>query len=152
HSRLRGGIPLAAGRGALPSAPQGRSDLRRAQGDPDQPARHAVVLGVTAAREGQIVKDIDTSLRTYLGFLVGERVPLRSRQAIILCVGLALISFGYAWSRLAAVTAPLRSAKPPAPLPAPQGDMKFRLPLAKRKEVFADVAAGEPHARAEGVK
>jgi hypothetical protein len=85
-------------------------------------------------------------------FIVGERISLRSRQGLAFAAALSIVTLGYATMRIRETLHPLTHAPSVKSLPPDHGDVRFGVPLARRKEVFAEVAAGEPAARAEGTK
>ena len=95
---------------------------------------------------------MDDLLLSAAKWLSGEAVRIRTRRALVILVGVSAIAFGYAGSRISKTMAPLVHAKPPPPLPPDQGDVRFGVPLATRKEIFDEFAKAEPSARAEGVK
>jgi hypothetical protein len=87
-----------------------------------------------------------------LRWIAGDLVLLRTKVLAYIWFAIAVASLSYAYVVTRDMTRPLRTTKPPAPLPPDQGDVRFGVPLALRKQVFADFAAAEPTSRAEGKK
>lgn len=87
-------------------------------------------------------------------WLTGKPIAIRSRRTLVIAVGLATILGVWGYLRLREVARPLTlAARAGVPHFAPDhGDVRFGVPLAKRREVFTEVAGGEPSARAEGTK
>lgn len=83
-------------------------------------------------------------------WLAGERVRIRTRTMLLALFAASAVSLLYAWREWKDATRDLVTAVPPPPLPPDSGDTRFGVPLAKRKQVFTELAAAEPHARAEG--
>ena len=85
-------------------------------------------------------------------WIVGERIPVRSRRAFLAIVLVSAGALGYAAVEIRHAVKPLLSAGPQPTLPRDHDDVRFGVPLAKRTEVWNAVAAGEPQARLEGTK
>src|SRR5581483_9069200 len=85
------------------------------------------------------------ALERFADWWMNARARVRTRTALVahalLVVG-ALV-FGVGW--FARTIRPLTHHVPPA-LPPDQGDIRFGLPLEKRKEIFREIAAAEPAA------
>lgn len=92
----------------------------------------------------------ETSL--VLDWLAGEPVRIRSLRMLTVVGLLAFASLMWALVTVRDATRTLRTGRPPAPLPADQGDVAYGVPLETRKQIFAELAAAEPAARAEGKK
>lgn len=85
-------------------------------------------------------------------WFAGERVRVESRRMLGVVLACSVLTLGLAWREWRSAVRPLVSAKPPAPLPPDEGDKRFGLPVGTRKRIFEELAAAEPHGRAEGQK
>jgi hypothetical protein len=85
-------------------------------------------------------------------WLAGEPIRVRSQRMVLVVVTLAAASLAYAYVRGSEITRHLRKAKQHTVLPADRGDVRFGLPLEKRRQIFTELAAAEPQARVEGVR
>lgn len=85
-----------------------------------------------------------------LRWLSGEPVRVRTRRAVYIGLCASILSLAAAFALARDVTRTLRNAGPPPTLPSDQGDVRFGVPLAVRKDVFRELAAAEPGAREEG--
>lgn len=95
---------------------------------------------------------MDDLLKTAGDWLSGDKVRIRSRRTFLVALAISVLSFAYAVRDLRAFARPLTHAKPPPALPPDQGDARWGMPLATRKQVFAEFAAAEPAHRAEGAR
>lgn len=92
-------------------------------------------------------------LQTAVGkWLSGERVRVQSKRVFLVGIAFSVVTFVYAYRDLRALARPLTHAKPLAPLPADNGDQRWGIPLATRKQIFSELAAAEPNARIEGAR
>lgn len=87
-----------------------------------------------------------------LKWIAGDFVLPRRRILAALWMAIAAAALSYAFVVTRDMTRHLRTAKPPPPLPHDQGDVRFGLPLATRKDIFRELASAEPNSRAEGKK
>ncbi len=85
-------------------------------------------------------------------WLAGEPLAIRSRRLLMVVLAASVGSLAYAWRVGAEAAHPLTHAKPLPALPPDHGDVRFGVPLAKRKDVFRELADQEPSSRAEGKK
>ncbi|HEY8079152.1 MAG TPA: hypothetical protein VIF62_33700 [Labilithrix sp.] len=85
-------------------------------------------------------------------WLAGEYVLARSRAVLLLWLAVSVASLAYCFLYAVDMTHALRTAQPPPPLPPDHDDVKFGVPLELRKRIFAELAAAEPHERAEGAQ
>ena len=85
-------------------------------------------------------------------WVAGDFVLVRSRVVLYAWLTVSAASLSYAWILGRDMTRPLRTTAPPPPLPRDSGDVRFGVPLAVRKQIFAELAAAEPNARVEGKK
>lgn len=95
---------------------------------------------------------MDDLLKTAGDWLSGEKVRIGSKRTFLVAAGISVASFVIGFRDLRAFAHPLTHAKPLAALPADQGDTKWGMALATRKQVFAELAAAEPGSRAEGAR
>lgn len=84
-------------------------------------------------------------LERFADWWMNARARVRSRAALVIhvLVTVGALVFGVGW--FAHTIRPLTHAVQPE-LPPDQGDVRFGLPLEKRKEIFREIAAAEPAA------
>lgn len=87
-----------------------------------------------------------------LRWLAGERIRIRSRTIFFAAVAVSVLSLVSAFVLCRRMTRNLATGQANAILPADHDDVRFGVPLAKRKQVFKDLADAEPQARADGKK
>jgi hypothetical protein len=81
-------------------------------------------------------------------WLAGEEPARASRRGVVLGACFSLLTLAYALTSAWRVVAPLAGGVQPA-VPADQGDARFGVSLAVRKEIFRELADAEPEARRE---
>src|SRR4051812_20991194 len=85
-------------------------------------------------------------------WLAGEPVAIESRRMLVVALVPIVASLAYAGRVAYEASRPLLEKQAVHPLPPDHDDLRFGVPLAKRRAVFLELADAEPAARAEGKK
>ena len=91
-------------------------------------------------------------LKTAGKWLSGDEVRVSTKRVFLVGVAISAVTIIVGVRDLRTIARPLTHAKPLAPLPPDEGDMKWGLPLKTRRAIFDELAAAEPAARVEGAR
>jgi hypothetical protein len=93
------------------------------------------------------------SARELIEWWWGLRARPTTRRRTLAQLALSSGALGVALIVVTSVTRPVRNPPAPPPLPAEAPDdlaTRYGVPIAERRAIFAEIAAGEPDARAHG--